>query len=420
MNIHKLREAQVRFESKIVAIEENRKKIHQLRLEFINHFDINRIMKMDKDEYVTGIESSKKGFNFCYFLERKLDGLGRVTGAPAHKFGIYFGKKGKDSIREYQFVKRFGNTPNNAFEGIRKSLIELLIAGKNQDIESLKNNLISPMIKGKILSTYFAERYLNIFSPSHLNYFLIQLDLDNKKLLSKDPILKREALLKFKNDDEIMKNWSVDLFSHFLYTEYPGSPKNSNISHNFSYDILSDYRQPDFPSDYFPEFINLIPLPINTSTYQKNNLSSPNKKDYEKESRKLKMLGDRGEKIVFDLEVKKLIEAGKDDLAKKVDRVSLKSDSYGYDILSFELDGSERHIEVKSSTSNVGSANFFLSDYELKTAKSSKNYYIYMVYGVTTKFPKVWTIQNPFLEKKSSIFFVPTNYRVTINVSKQE
>src|SRR5690606_37863223 len=108
-------------------------------------------------------------------LERKLDGLGRISGSPAPKFGVYFGKRGKKVDDDYQFVKKFGNTYQEAFEGVRQSLLELIDAGEREDIQTITTNLISPMVKGKILCTYFPQRYLNIFSPDHLDYFLIQL-----------------------------------------------------------------------------------------------------------------------------------------------------------------------------------------------------------------------------------------------------
>jgi hypothetical protein len=101
--------------------------------------------------------------------------------------------------------------------------------------------------------------------------------------------------------------------------------------------------------------------------------------DYEKEARELKKLGDRGEKIVMDLESKRLKDAGRNDLAKKIERVSLKSDADGYDILSFESDGTERYIEVKATRSRVGAANFFLTVNEFNTAMQLSNYFIYIV-----------------------------------------
>lgn len=44
-------------------------------------------------------------------------------------------------------------------------------------------------------------------------------------------------------------------------------------------------------------------------------------------------------------EKNKLIENGKNTLSVKVERVSLKSDSDGFDVLSYEINGKKKQIE---------------------------------------------------------------------------
>lgn len=368
------------------------------------------------DDYAAGVSRPEKGFNFCYTLERKLDGLGRISGSPAPKFGVYFGKRGKNSRDAYQFVRKFGDTYQEAFEGVRRSILELLDAGESENIEAIVANMISPMVKGKILSTYFPYRYLNIFSPDHLDYYLIQLDLDTMNLMREDPVVKREALIEFKNQDRVMKHWAVDLFAYFLYTEYPGRPPKKENSFGAIGDPLRNYRIPEFPGNPIAEFISLNILPpsevkLVTTDRPKNETG---KVDFENESRRLRRLGDRGEKVVMDLEIKRLNDAGRNDLARKVLRVSLISDSYGYDIHSFEIDGKDKFIEVKATASKAGSANFYLSSNELNQAKRFENYILYMVFEIESKSPKVWPIGNPFNPENTNAVMTPTNFRITI------
>ncbi len=420
MNIHELRQAQVKFENKIEEITESRKSLHQLRESFTRYFNADKISKMGIDDYVAGVELPKKGYNFCYILERKLDGLGRISGSPAPKFGVYFGKRGKESKDEYQFVKKFGGTYQEAFEGVRRAILELLNAGQNGNIEFVINNLLSPMVKGKILSTYFPERYLNIFSPDHLDFFLNELDLFNEDLRIADPVHKREILIEFKNHDPIMREWTVDIFANFLYNSYPGRPPKTIRTFNMKNDPLNNYRPPTFPLIQNAEFIELNFLPPNIPNALLQKQRDPigiAKINYEDEARKLRSLGDRGEKIVLDLERRRLLLAGKKELAKKVDRVSLKSDAFGYDILSFEIDGTEKHIEVKATGAKVGPANFFLSANELRESQESKLFCIYMVYDVISETPKVWVIGNPFSPVNTNAVAVPVNYRISINTS---
>jgi hypothetical protein len=407
MNTHDLREAQARYENQKEEVLNSRKKLYQLRNEFVGYFNRNKICNMQINEYVIGV--SKNGFNFCYGLERQLDGLGRIIGATALKFGVYYGRTKSDENHEYRFIEKFGNTYQEAFQNVREAIIQLLKASESENIETIVKNPLSPMFKGKILCTYFPERYLNIFSDDHLNYFLTQLDLDTVVL--SDPVYKRDALIAFKNQDPVMRNWSVDLFANFLYTEYPGRPpkKNQEATND---DPLVDYRIPNFPSNPTPTFIDLkILLPKPAETINRKN----GKTDYEKKTRINKKLGDRGEKIVMDLEKSRLSKAGRNDLVNKIDRVSLKSDALGYDIISFDEDGTERYIEVKATRSSVGVANFFFTANELQAAQENKNYYIYMVYEVTTDKPKVWAIKNPFNPENKNIIKTPINYKITIN-----
>lgn len=420
MNIHDLREAQVRYENRNDEVLKSREELYKLRSSFTRYFNLNRIMNMQIDDYVAGVELPEKGYNFCYALERQLDGLGRIIGATAFKFGVYYGRTQSDDNYEYRYTKKFGDTYQKAFDSVKKTILQLLKAGESENIEAIATNILSPMFKGKILCTYFPDRYLNVFSNDHLNYFLTQFDLDNEELIWSDAVFKREALIEFKNKDEVMRNWSVDLFSNFLYTEYPGRPPKEGQVTNEKSDPLADYRQPDFPANPLPSFIELQISPPNLETTNKKTkkTKSRNKPDYEKEARKLKRLGDRGEKIVMDIERIRLTNAGRLDLLEKIDRVSLKSDSFGYDILSFDTDGNKRYVEVKATRAKVGTANFFFTANELRTAKELDNYYIYMVYDVTSENPKVWAIRNPFNPENKNTIKTPINYRITINVNK--
>ena len=68
------------------------------------------------------------------------------------------------------------------------------------------------------------------------------------------------------------------------------------------------------------------------------------------------------ENYVRELEVNRLTAGGRIDLVGLVERVATRDVSAGYDIRSFELDGSDRYIEVKSSTGSE--IRFFLSSNE--------------------------------------------------------
>jgi Protein NO VEIN, C-terminal len=69
----------------------------------------------------------------------------------------------------------------------------------------------------------------------------------------------------------------------------------------------------------------------------------------EMESRN-RALGSAGEKLILEFERKRLWQAGKKNLADKIEHVAeTQGDGLGFDILSFETNGRERLIEVKTT-----------------------------------------------------------------------
>ena len=110
-----------------------------------------------------------------------------------------------------------------------------------------------------------------------------------------------------------------------------------------------------------------------------------------------------GEEFVLNYERNRLQELNLVSLADKVKWISQESVGEGYDILSFEDDGSERWIEVKS-TSGKGKV-FEMSNNEWETAVQAENkYYIYRVTDVRSKKPGINIYRNPKqLELEGSI-----------------
>ena len=413
MNINELRTYQAKFEDRIDLLNGKYKKLHKVREQFVRYFSISHIKSMSLDEYVVGKGEPEINFNFCNGLERKLDGLGRITGATAFKFGVYYGRTSSDSKMKYRHAAKYGNTYHSAFEKVKAEILALIEDGNKNKIAEISKNILSPMFKGKILSTYFPDKFLNIFSEEHVNHYLMVLNLDYKGVLREDVINKRQLLLQYKNDDEIMKSWSNDVYCDFLYSEFPIGEQSQDITKKGN-DILKKYRNPKFPLEQEGEFVDFKIGTLNNTKHHTEENKVKDKSDYESDNQRKAAIGDRGEKIVFDLEVKRLKDQGLDKLAKKVKRLSLESDSYGFDILSYENTGEERLIEVKATMSRVGLANFYLTKNELNIANKNSNYYIYVVFDLSSQTPKVWSIKNPFNPMNRFIEIEPIAYQVKI------
>ncbi len=110
--------------------------------------------------------------------------------------------------------------------------------------------------------------------------------------------------------------------------------------------------------------LTLIPAPPGqqvgetTRTFQARKV----RRKSENESREM---GLAGELLVFEYEKRRLNAAGKPLLAERVEHVSVeKGDGAGYDIRSFNDDGSDRLIEVKTTNGPAGSP-FYISANEV-------------------------------------------------------
>ena len=121
-------------------------------------------------------------------------------------------------------------------------------------------------------------------------------------------------------------------------------------------------------------------------------LLKPVRRNYlEMESRN-QALGLAGENLVMEFEHKRLWQAGKQDLANRIEHVANTTGDYlGFDILSFGTSGRERLIEVK--TTRFGELTpFFASKNEVETSETRKDdYHLYRLYNFTRQ-PKLFVL----------------------------
>ena len=92
-------------------------------------------------------------------------------------------------------------------------------------------------------------------------------------------------------------------------------------------------------------------------------------------------LGDAGEQFVINFEKARLIREGKESLADQIEQVSVtEGPSAGFDIRSFELDGSDRFIEAKT-TKYGKSTPFYVTPNELRFSQQhADRYHLYRVF----------------------------------------
>lgn len=136
--------------------------------------------------------------------------------------------------------------------------------------------------------------------------------------------------------------------------------------------------------------------------------------DYGLIDSKNRKLGLDGELLVLQMEIEYLQANNRDDLANKVTHVSVvEGDGAGYDILSYQLDGKPKFIEVKT-TKGSSHASFFMSPNEIEFSKKHPdNYCLYRVYefDADVNYGKVFLIKG---DLSNSITLLPTQFKASL------
>ncbi len=130
----------------------------------------------------------------------------------------------------------------------------------------------------------------------------------------------------------------------------------------------------------------------------------------EQESRNAS-LGTAGEHLVVQLEHRRLCEAGCRTLANRVEHVAqTRGDGLGYDVLSFEADGRERLIEVK--TTRYGELTpFFATRNEVEVSeRKATQYQLYRVFAFG-KAPKLFILPGSL---RTTVVLDAMTYRATL------
>jgi len=112
-----------------------------------------------------------------------------------------------------------------------------------------------------------------------------------------------------------------------------------------------------------------------------------------------KKLGRCGEEWAMKIERQRLVEAGKAELARRVVWVAeVEGDGAGYDIRSFDENGTEIFIEVKTTNGGKG-ADFLITANELNTSdRVGKPFRLYRVFDFSRD-PHVYVLEGPLSSK---------------------
>lgn len=213
-------------------------KLYKLKEEFLSVWSEEKVKEMTLEDYT----NLNKDNSFCYWLESRTTDLGSIWGGSAYKFGIYkrndTSKEVEDSHRktdlEYAWYLKYGETKEDAFEEVKKIILEIITCAKNGDLSKIDGIDLGPAYKWKIAFLYSKYKIINIFKYDALKYLSKKRGFDFKKKSSVYEL--QNFLLNSKpSTDEFF------MYTHQLWKEwedYEKEKKKGNITSSITHKQL--------------------------------------------------------------------------------------------------------------------------------------------------------------------------------------
>ncbi len=135
------------------------------------------------------------------------------------------------------------------------------------------------------------------------------------------------------------------------------------------------------------------------SVGEENTVYNPAGINYLEREARNQSLGEAGEQFVINFERARLIHAGKEAFADRIEQVSATiGPSAGFDIRSFEENGSDRYIEAKTTKYGKNTP-FFVTPNELRFSReNAPHYYLYRIFRFRAD-PRLFTLQGHLEER---------------------
>lgn len=253
------------------------------------------------------------------------------------------------------YIKKNPISNDDVFEMWRKG-----IAFKKDDLT--KALLFKLCLEDNIIDTNIGSLF-NL-NKNQVKYLRRKYGLENiflKKLLNNFNEMKQTILNRFPN----LKNFNDDEINEAIIKVLKAYAKSSG----YNQDVLDRYIYEAFNKD----IQNIKVVSGKLISREKSDRKYHKGKNINQMEASINKIdaGKLGEKIVKKYEKEKLFRLGKYGLANKVDIISqvddkITHDGDGYDVISFNEDGEEIYIEVKSSmTTSTNHVKFKISKKEL-------------------------------------------------------
>jgi len=185
-------------------------------------------------------------------------------------------------------------------------------------------------------------------------------------------------------------------------------------SHTHTVHELTKSTHPQKPQTKKLELVDKLPKKQRRQGTDTETFRAKKSPDYARRDASNRRLGLDGELLVIEYEQKRLNDLGRGDLAGKIVHTSvLQGDGAGYDISSFNHDGSPRYIEVKTTRGSLNT-DFYMSPNEINFSEQySSSFYLYRVYDFDSKDSAKFYILEGNVNKK--LTKTPVNFRMSFS-----
>lgn len=356
-----------------------------------------------------------------------------------NEYKLHFKKIHREEIYKWEAIKAFQDNWNidahNFVDMLEKSLfrtVNLLDSGKYYPRRMLVKN-------AKLYPTEIKQLMIDLFNENEnfleriINFQQAFLSINNRNFNGLNTYQDHRAILVYLSlmFPEKYYLYKFSIFTEFVkLIDYDYLPKRGRIENIGQYYNLCDLIRHEILKDqeilrlhknrlsdkcYFDNNIKILtqdflyatvthlkentslkkPKEINVKSYKRistkklnNSISQPSFKgiiiDHIENEKEKIYIGKLGENFVFMREIEKLKEFGFKNKMPKHDSFEL-GDGIGYDIKSYDKNGNEIFIEVKTTRGSC-SQPFFITKNELELSKKiGNNYYLYRLYNFDEK-----------------------------------
>lgn len=198
------------IEKYVSDIEEEKRRKNLLDV-FLSIYPKEKLHEMSLEDYCIG-NSDINNNNFCYWMERRLEPLGRYFPGSSKSYLIYWNKTDEE-FKVHGYLKTLSDKPEVIMKTLAKDISNMVV---NDDPMSMAKKIGESFIL-KILSVYYPDEYAPINSRVHINniisLFGIQCDNDNV-------FERNRAIYRFYKEQIHEKQISPWAFMSILYNNF--------------------------------------------------------------------------------------------------------------------------------------------------------------------------------------------------------